>query len=198
MLAKNKEAARNLTNQFQSGAVAKTYLCICDRDSNHPIAVDTAFDIDLPIQRSTDPLAPKFARECGNSLEDSKPAKTRFTILSYTDHSALLQAEPLSGRTHQIRLHAAAAEYSIVGDNVYGREKVLFKTTEELQQAADDPDKERFLYDDRLRCGLKLHASTLSFNHPRTQEPVTFSAPVLSHFAKYAQQQDLTIPESYR
>lgn len=150
--------------------------------------------MDKPIQRTTDTKAPKYARECGDSQPDSKPALTKFNVLNFGRRTALLRVTPISGRTHQIRLHTDAVGIPIVGDDVYGREKTLFDSMEELRTSALDPRKERYLYDDPLRSGLKLHAWTLALLHPMSQSPMKFVAPVPDHFVQYAESQGLSLP----
>ena len=55
---------------------------------------------------------------------DGKPALTRFGILQANTTASLLQAEPVTGRTHQIRVHAQYAGHPLVGDPKYGLEDV--------------------------------------------------------------------------
>ncbi|GAX18517.1 hypothetical protein FisN_10Hh284 [Fistulifera solaris] len=78
---------------------------------------------------------------------DAKECTTLWRRVNDDDH--YLELKPITGRTHQLRVHCAAHFGGIVGDTLYGNEK-----------------------DDRQR--LYLHAYQLSFPHPRTQEPVTF------------------------
>jgi 23S rRNA pseudouridine1911/1915/1917 synthase len=90
-------------------------------------------------------------------VRDGKPAITEFkvTTSNFRDGQALVEVKLLTGRTHQIRVHMAFIGCPIVGDAVYGFRK--------------------------QRLGLKrhfLHAARLSFNHPTTDEKMTFESPL--------------------
>ena len=50
---------------------------------------------------------------------DGKPSRTDFRCLSVSEHFSLVEAKPITGRTHQIRVHAAFSGYPIVGDDKY-------------------------------------------------------------------------------
>lgn len=82
-----------------------------------------------------------------------KPSLTRFTVLSRDGHTSRVELEPVTGRTHQLRVHMRAIGHPILGDALYG-------------DAASAPR-------------LLLHAESLGFLHPVTQEPLNFvsSAP---------------------
>jgi 23S rRNA-/tRNA-specific pseudouridylate synthase len=85
--------------------------------------------------------------------KNGKPSETRFKVIQRYPESALVEAKPMTGRTHQIRVHAYALGHPLVEDVLYGA---------------------RDLY------GIPrpmLHAQTLSFTHPTTNEKVKFSAP---------------------
>ena len=89
---------------------------------------------------------------------DGQPCRTLFARLeSRSAGHALLEARPEGGRTHQIRIHAAAAGFPIVGDPAYGHEK---KLDHGLSRASASGVS--------LRGGLMLHAHELCIRHPRT------------------------------
>ena len=107
-----------------------------------------------------DPLHPVLRTASAHS---GKPARTDFTYLfesSITDSknnslkTSLVSARPLTGRTHQIRVHARAAGIPIVGDNFYEGARV----------SGND-------------SGLRLFSWKLCFKHPMTQSPMTFISP---------------------
>lgn len=115
VLGKTKEICEPIMKQFMAGRVKKQYLCIVDGVTD--VQVGLSFTVDAPIEKS----GVSFLRQVGDSREDSKPAQTVYTVLdkSSTVPMVLLHAAPLTGRTHQIRLHAKEALLPIVGDDLY-------------------------------------------------------------------------------
>ena len=84
-----------------------------------------------------------------------KRAETFFQVQRTFRDTTLLEVKPVTGRTHQIRVHLAAAGHPVVGDPVYGRRK-----------------------EPREFPRIFLHAQTLSFLHPETEERLTFASPL--------------------
>jgi RluA family pseudouridine synthase len=82
-----------------------------------------------------------------------KPSETRFRVIKRFPESALIEAQPMTGRTHQIRVHAYALGHSLVEDILYGA-------------------RDRYGFPRPM-----LHAQSLSFVHPATNERVKFTAP---------------------
>jgi 23S rRNA pseudouridine1911/1915/1917 synthase len=104
--AKTDEAARELGALFETRQIDKRYLAI--------VASEPAWeqaDVDTPIERYSDGRAPKW-----NTGENGAEALTRLTKL----RGRLIQAEPWTGRTNQIRIHCASIGLPIVGDTAYG------------------------------------------------------------------------------
>jgi Pseudouridylate synthases, 23S RNA-specific len=75
-------------------------------------------------------------------------------------NATLVEASPKTGRTHQIRVHAASLGHAIVGDDRYG---------------IDETNK---LFKNKGYKRMFLHAETLKFKHPVTDEKMTISAPL--------------------
>ena len=90
-----------------------------------------------------------------------KYAKTEYTLVERMGRYSLLDVRIYTGRTHQIRVHLRSAGHPILGDPIYGQRDAAF------------PD-----------ATLMLHASRLSFIHPRTGERMEFSAPLPDRFRK--------------
>jgi len=82
--------------------------------------------------------------------KNGKPSETRFKILKRYQSSALVEALPMTGRTHQIRVHAMALGHPLLGDILYGA-----KETNKIERPA-------------------LHAYSLTFTHPASNERITF------------------------
>ncbi|SFS02485.1 RluA family pseudouridine synthase [Sphingomonas jatrophae] len=113
LLARNPKAHARLSAAFEAGEVRKTYLAVLDG-----VPQDKSGMIDLP-------LAKVSTREAGWRMVPSpkgKAARTGWTLLAARGGRALVRFAPETGRTHQLRVHAAAGiGHAIVGDPVYGR-----------------------------------------------------------------------------
>ncbi len=131
VFGKSRRANQSLTEQFASRGVAKTYRL----RSRGPHA-ETSFTVDAPL------------RVQGGA---SRPAATRFEFAGQKRQTCEYLAFPLTGRTHQVRIHAAAAGIAVLGDDLYG----------------DTSGSTGRLY---------LHAETLKFRHPADGRELTFNA----------------------
>lgn len=137
LIAKTKEAHQHLQAQFKDRSVKKQYIALLDGRIEQEEGI-----IDLPLR--LDPL--DRPRQVADH-EHGKPALTRYRVLKRTDRYTLIAFYPLTGRTHQLRVHAAHPEglhCPILGDELYGR-------------------KAERLY---------LHAQKLEFIHPVTGKTV--------------------------
>lgn len=156
IVAKNMDALENLKAQFQARTVDKRYLAMLERTPNTPEG-----RIEAPIGR--DPRQ----RKRMSVQRDGKPAVTEFAVLddTFRDGATLVEFKLLTGRTHQIRVHAAFIGCPVIGDRVYG-----------FRKQRSNKFKRNF-----------LHASEITFDHPRTGERMTFKAPlppILKDFMK--------------
>jgi 23S rRNA pseudouridine1911/1915/1917 synthase len=114
LLAKNERAHRRLQDQFRLRNVEKTYLALVDGRPPTPSGrVEASIGRD-PAHRKQMAIVP-----AGRGREAVSEYKT---LVSYKEHT-LLEFHPLTGRTHQIRLHSAFLGCPIVGDKIYGRKK---------------------------------------------------------------------------
>jgi 23S rRNA pseudouridine1911/1915/1917 synthase len=114
LLAKNERAHRWLQDQFRLRKVEKTYLALVDGKPPTPSGRVEAHIGRDPSHRKRMAIVPESrGRE---AISEYK------TLESFTAHT-LLEFHPLTGRTHQIRLHCAFLGCPIVGDEVYGRKK---------------------------------------------------------------------------
>jgi len=99
--------------------------------------------------------------------QQGKPCHTRYSIERRYQGYTLINAEPVTGRTHQIRVHCQFSGFTIVGDEKYA-------TDDELKQAKIEGAKRLF-----------LHAKSLRFKHPESGEKITIEAPVDSAFEDF-------------
>jgi 23S rRNA (cytosine1962-C5)-methyltransferase len=139
VFGKTPEANRSLTAQFTARRVHKQYTLVTDR----PVPRET-FTVLSAIVRVGD-------RYLARPLPaDGEPAETRFRVAHREGERTWIDAEPVTGRTHQIRVHAAAEGLPILGDLLYGGSAA---------------------------SRLHLHATVLEFQHPRFAEPLRLTAP---------------------
>lgn len=140
VVAKNEEARLVLARQLKEREVEKGYLALVHGRLEPPEAA-----IEAPIGRH-----PR-RRQRMAVVEGGREARTSYRVVHYLDSYTLVEVRPLTGRTHQIRVHFAAIGHPVVGDRVYGRRSAVV---------------------DRQF----LHAFRLAFRHPRTGEPVRLEA----------------------
>jgi 23S rRNA pseudouridine1911/1915/1917 synthase len=109
VIAKNDFAREYLARQFKSRAVTKGYLVMVKGRLSPEQGI-----IEAPIGR--DP----HSRRRMAIIEAGKAASTRYKVRKYLGNYTLVEVSPLTGRTHQIRIHLSAIGYPVVGDPVYG------------------------------------------------------------------------------
>ena len=143
LLAKNS----HISALLQAGDLQKTYHAVTFGGPDEDTGV-----IDAPIARK--PL-PSLLREI---REDGKPSVTEYEVLERNEKLCKLKLRPITGRTHQLRLHCAYMGYPILGDPQYGSaESTAFSDSLGIQT--------------QLLC-----AKILEFTHPVTGEPVTITS----------------------
>ncbi|MFN7138415.1 MAG: pseudouridine synthase [Limisphaerales bacterium] len=106
VFGKTTLANRSLSAQFESRSVQKTYVLLTAR----PVKFQT-FTAKSRIARAGDVY---------RSAANGEPAETEFRLLGQTNLGYLVEARPITGRTHQIRVHAAENGFPILGDTLYG------------------------------------------------------------------------------
>ena len=111
--AKNPEAQSFLQKQFQDRRVKKTYLAIVEKAPKITVA-----RIDLPIGRN-----PKYPSEFKIDANGKSAITDYKTLEVFADGSALLELKPVTGRTHQLRVHMKHLNSPILGDVVYNSNK---------------------------------------------------------------------------
>jgi 23S rRNA-/tRNA-specific pseudouridylate synthase len=172
ILSKDAGTAAALGRMFAAGDVSKSYTAVV-----HGCPTEAVFDVDAPIGKIpermpvgpdrmapaylvsdlTDDL-PRYVPRRRVDFENGRAARTRFRVERRAGPYAVLDAEPLSGRTNQIRVHLHHVGHPIVGDKVYGLERPSGETPPIARQA--------------------LHCRVMRFAHPRTGVPLTIEAPL--------------------
>lgn len=157
--AKTDYAHHYLSAQFEAHTTVREYLAVA---CGVPKAETGT--IDAPIRRSR-----RDGRKMTVTNEEGRHAITHYRVLEVYDRFALLQLNLETGRLHQIRVHLSHIGHPVAGDTVYGggRQRAL-------RNAKSASSVEAFAKLNRQA----LHARTLGFNHPETDERLSFSAPM--------------------
>jgi len=147
VLGRHRKALAELGRLFKAGLVGKTYWALVEGGP-----VEDAGRIDLPLGR-------KDATRGWWMKHDpqGQPAVTTWKVMGRAGHLTWLALEPLTGRTHQLRVHCAALGWPIVGDNIYG-----------TAPRTGGP-------------GLQLHSREIVVPLYKNRAPIRVSAPVPLH-----------------
>lgn len=148
---------RLLSIAFQEGRVEKTYLALVEGR-----LADAAGLIDLPI--GLHPAGGTILMSAAPDARNPRPARTRFRVIERLADATLVEASPLTGRLHQIRVHFAALGHPVVGDEFYGPFGAI------RPSRFDAPADERDAIARPARHAL--HAQRIEFAHPITSAPI--------------------------
>jgi 23S rRNA pseudouridine1911/1915/1917 synthase len=159
LFAKSQGALRAYSELFETHNVEKHYLAVA-----HGVPKQPAWRCDFaivpdPAQKGRMKVVRQGGRERPHSrdLPDAKEAETHFRVLNTSADRALIEARPVTGRTHQIRVHLAAAGHPVLGDSLYGPD-----------ESAASKGRQR----------LALRAFKLAYRDPFTKRTVRIEAPV--------------------
>jgi tRNA pseudouridine32 synthase/23S rRNA pseudouridine746 synthase len=146
LFARSPETQRQLGKLFEARKIRKTYIAVV-----HGKTRTKSGTIDLPLIADW-PNRPLQKVD----FKHGKPSQTKFALLEYEAESdrTRLQLEPVSGRSHQLRVHLHSIGHPILGDRLY-------------QSPVFESQSER----------LMLHASRLEFQHPQTSAFLAISCP---------------------
>lgn len=150
MIAKNDNASKSLTEQLKAHTCQRIYHALV-----YGVIDENKGRINAPIGRS------KEDRKKMAVIKDGKQAITNFTVLKRFKNFTYIECKLETGRTHQIRVHLEFIGHPLVGDQVYGRRKVI-------------GDQGQF-----------LHAKTIGFNHPSTNEWMEFDSELPQYFVDF-------------
>ncbi len=148
ILGRHRKALAHLGKLFQRGHISKTYFAIVV--GNPP----DEGRIDFALARRTGDKRSWIMK----TAEDGDPSSTLFKVLGRGDGLAWLELKPLTGRTHQLRVHCAASGFPIAGDALYGGD---------TSRAAA-----------RM---VHLHAREITIPQKRDKPALTVQAPVPNH-----------------
>lgn len=159
IMALNKPAHRYLSDQFASRQTQKRYFARVSGRMRQPSGM-----VDLPLICDW-PNRPKQMVD----HDKGKPSLTYYTVIRHSEHDTLVALKPVTGRSHQLRVHMLALGHPILGDRLYA--------DEQAKAAASR---------------LQLHAQTLIIRHPTTHQWCHFVTPI--PFTDYVPT-PLTVPE---
>jgi RluA family pseudouridine synthase len=161
LFAKNKPALVALANLFGSEKPLRKYIALA-----HGFPKEDKFEINARL--APHPLKIGVQRV---DTQNGKNSKTKFEVLERFSGYTLLKCEPLTDRTHQIRVHLRHAGLPIVGDHLYGG-KQLWLSRLKPEYRLKPGREER-----PLISRVALHAEELSLPHPVTSKTITITAP---------------------
>lgn len=171
-IAKNPEAYRHLSLQFQKRTVIKVYHAVVDGIHNFQETL-----VDQPILKLDDGVVRINRRE-------GKPAQTYFTSLKSFRNHTLLECKPVTGRMHQIRIHLSTLQAPITGDETYGGKLFYLSSVKRgfnlKKQTEEQPIMKR----------MALHAFALEFEN-LTGERKKIEAPYPKDFQALIRQLEL-------
>lgn len=154
IFAKSQRANIPLATLFQEHKIQKTYRCIIQKKPKHDSWEEQNY-----LAEVRDAKTKKMKMTRVNS--GGKPAHTLFSVVERFKGGSLVEAKPLSGRMHQIRVHLAERSYGIFGDDLYPAPKGDFVSR------------------------LMLHAFSLEFVHPFSGEVIYIECPLPQDMLKF-------------
>ncbi|MBL4910538.1 MAG: RNA pseudouridine synthase [Alteromonadaceae bacterium] len=143
IMALNKAAHVNISRQFEQRLTKKSYLARV-----YGLVKDDSGEINLPLICDW-PNRPKQKVD----FEHGKSSQTHYKVLSRDENSSLVELTPITGRSHQLRVHMLELGHPILGDRLYAHDKAL-----------------------TISPRLQLHAQMLALLHPVTAEKLIFNS----------------------
>ncbi len=143
LFARNKAAQRHLNRQFADRQIDKTYTAVVDGSMENDCG-----SIDAPIMPDW-PNRPKQKID-----PDGRASLTHYRVISRSNECTRVQLMPVTGRSHQLRIHLMSLGHAILGDDLYAPDPVFHRA-------------ERLL----------LHATSLCFTHPASEDRIHIDSP---------------------
>ena len=160
LVAKKRSALKSLHEQLRLKSMRKQYAALVRGQWQNHVKV-----VNAPLLKNVLQSGERIVRV----NPEGKPSETRFRVMMRFAEATLVEASPITGRTHQIRVHTAHAGHPIACDDKYGEAE----------------------FDARMRAlGLQrlfLHASRVTFVHPSSQKEMSFEAPLDPHLQQLLQ-----------
>ena len=149
IMARGIEAQRRISKAFETRQIHKRYMAVVvgkpeptEKDADGWALIEGAILLDWP-NRPLHIIHP-----------DGKPSQSRWRMLESSDSASLIELEPVTGRTHQLRVHMQSIGHPMLGDSLYAPPEVRALTPR-----------------------LMLHSKSIRLAHPFTTEPLSFDVP---------------------
>lgn len=163
LTANTKDSSFKMYLAMVDGRIRKTYLAVLDGIPKEREGVLFSY-----MHRREESIIVR--EECSPNIHDAKPAVTAYRVLADNGSQSLVIASPVTGRTHQLRLHFLGQGCPITGDTLYGNESPFISRH-------------------------ALHSWKTAFPHPMTGESITVTAPVPEDIASLMSALGLELPE---
>ncbi|MDQ8051628.1 MAG: RluA family pseudouridine synthase [Pedobacter sp.] len=145
VIAKNAEAYRNLSMQFERRKVKKVYHAVVDGQYHFEELL-----VDLPILNDGN-------KNVTIDRQEGKRAETYFTSLKFYKHYTLVECRPITGRMHQIRIHLATQRAAISGDHMYRGKPVFLSSIKKGYRLSKNEEEQPIMK------RFALHAKEITF-----------------------------------
>jgi tRNA pseudouridine32 synthase / 23S rRNA pseudouridine746 synthase len=157
VLGRHRKALATLGKLFKAGHIGKTYWALVEGGPT-----ETEGRIDLPLGRLDKSRGWWMKHD-----PQGQPATTTWKVMGRTADLTWLALEPLTGRTHQLRVHCATMGWPIVGDTIYGTQASLRRLRKEAPRTGGP--------------GLQLHSREIVVPLYKNRDPITTMAPAPLH-----------------
>lgn len=167
VFAKDVKAQSYISKQFEAGEVHKTYNAIV----TGVIAAQDGM-ISEPLMES--PKKP------GTMMvhRDGKKSITLYTVVERFQHYTFVEARPLTGRTHQVRVHFLSIGHPLALDPLYGKPESLYLSSLKTGYKSKEGEEKPII------TRLPLHALRLTFHEPTEEKPLVVEAPLPKDFSR--------------
>jgi RluA family pseudouridine synthase len=167
MLGKNPKVTQKISLLFEEDKVKKCYFLIAHKKEN---STNFPFTAKERLGRNEDAIPQGMIFSYPEDSSEGKEAETHFELILEIDGYVLALAFPLTGRQHQIRVHAAAHGYPLLGDKLYNGDSSIFMRFKDHTATASDHEIMQI-------PRQALHAAALKLSYPK-EEKTHFIAPL--------------------
>jgi 23S rRNA pseudouridine1911/1915/1917 synthase len=164
LVAKTRVSLEKLSGQFKNRTIKKVYE-----------AITWGAVKEKGVIKSTIGRHQKDRKKMASLENEGRDATTHWELLKKYKNFSYVKLMPLTGRTHQLRVHLSENSTPIVGDKLYQKKstpKLLLNCSQNIQKLLEE------------NIYPFLHAKTLTFEHPSTKKTLTFSAPLPDNFSE--------------